>query len=188
VAGPGASLRAAARIAARSLFRIRPYNVAVAAPPTGDDWIELLATPLPTESAVTWATTPTAGAVVSFLGVVRDHAEGRTGVVGLDYEAYEEEAVRVLGQIAAEARRRWPEVERLALLHRTGHLALSEPSVAVVVSSPHRADAFEAARWCIDTLKESAPIWKREHWSDGSDWSPAEQPIRPVVEPTRSRA
>jgi molybdopterin synthase catalytic subunit len=167
---------------------IRPYNVAVAAPPTGADWIELLATPLPTDRAVAWATTPGSGAVVSFLGVVRDHAEGRTGVVGLDYEAYEEEAVRVLGQIAAEARRRWPEVERLALLHRTGQLALSAPSVAVVVSSPHRADAFEAARWCIDTLKESAPIWKREHWSDGSDWSPAEQPIRPVVEPTRSGA
>lgn len=175
-------------VAARSPARIRPYNVAVAAPPSGADWIELLATPLPTDAAVVWATTPAAGAVVSFLGVVRDHAEGRTGVVGLDYEAYEEEAARVLNQIAAEARRRWPEVERLALLHRTGSLALSEPSVAVVVSSPHRADAFEAARWCIDTLKESAPIWKREHWSDGSDWSPAEQPIRPVVEPTRSRA
>jgi molybdopterin synthase catalytic subunit len=175
-------------VVARSAAGIPPYNVDVAAPPSGADWIELLATPLPTDAAVVWATTPGAGAVVSFLGVVRDHAEGRTGVVGLDYEAYEEEAVRVLGQIAAEARRRWPEVERLAVLHRTGALALSEPSVAVVVSSPHRADAFEAARWCIDTLKESAPIWKREHWSDGSDWSPAEQPIRPVVEPTRSRA
>jgi molybdopterin synthase catalytic subunit len=182
--GSGAS----PRVAARSAPGIRPYNVVVASPPTGADWIELSATPLPTDRAVSWATTPASGAVVSFLGVVRDHAEGRTGVVGLDYEAYEEEAVRVLGEIAAEARRRWPEVERLALLHRTGRLELSEPSVAVVVSSPHRADAFEAARWCIDTLKESAPIWKREHWSDGSDWSPAEQPIRPVVEPTRSRA
>jgi molybdopterin synthase catalytic subunit len=184
---PAAGADATAGIAARGARGIRPYNVAVASPPSGADWIELLATPLPTDRAVAWATTPAAGAVVSFLGVVRDHAEGRTGVVGLDYEAYEEEAVPVLGRIAAEARRRWPGVERLALLHRTGSLALSEPSVAVVVSSPHRADAFEAARWCIDTLKESAPIWKREHWSDGSDWSPAEQPIRPVVEPTRSR-
>jgi molybdopterin synthase catalytic subunit len=184
---PPAGGVASVGVAAQGAPEIRPYNVAVAAPPSGADWIELLATPLPTDRAVAWATTPAAGAVVSFLGVVRDHAEGRSGVVGLDYEAYEEEAVRVLGRIAAEARRRWPEVERLALLHRTGSLSLSEPSVAVVVSSPHRADAFEAARWCIDTLKESAPIWKREHWSDGSDWSPAEQPIRPVVEPTRSR-
>jgi molybdopterin synthase catalytic subunit len=168
------------RGAARSRIGIRPYNDQVAAPPDGADWLGLLATPLPTEDAVAWATTPAAGAVVSFLGVVRDHSEGRTGVVGLGYEAYEAEAVRVLTEIAGEARRQWPEVERIALLHRTGELELSEPSVAVVVSSPHRGDAFEAARYCIDTLKESAPIWKREHWSDGSDWARAEQPIRPV--------
>ena len=152
----------------------------MAAPPDGADWIELLATPLPTEDAVAWVTTPAAGAVVSFLGVVRDNSEGRSGVVGLGYEAYEAEARRVLAEIAAASRRRVPAVERIALLHRTGELALSEPSVAVVVSSPHRAEAFEAARYCIDTLKESAPIWKREHWSDGSDWARAEQPIRPV--------
>jgi molybdopterin synthase catalytic subunit len=160
----------------------------VAAPLDGADWIGLLATPLPTEDAVVWATTPAAGAVVSFLGVVRDNSEGRSGVVGLGYEAYEAEAVRVLTEIAAEARRQWPDVARIALLHRTGELALSEPSVAVVVSSPHRAEAFEAARYCIDTLKESAPIWKREHWSDGSDWARAEQPIRPVGASSKSRA
>jgi molybdopterin synthase catalytic subunit len=160
----------------------------VAAPPDGADWIGLLATALPTGDAVSWATTPSAGAVVSFLGVVRDHSEGRSGVVGLGYEAYEAEAVRVLTEIAAEARRRWPDVARIALLHRTGEVALSEPSVAVVVSSPHRGDAFDAARYCIDTLKESAPIWKREHWSDGSDWAPAEQPIRPVGASRKSRA
>ncbi len=160
----------------------------MAAPPEGADWIGLLATPLPTEDAVTWATTPAAGAVVSFLGVVRDNSEGRTGVIGLGYEAYETEARRVLVEIAKDARRRWPDVARVALLHRTGELALSEPSVAVVVSSPHRDEAFEAARYCIDTLKESAPIWKREHWSDGSDWARAEQPIRPVGSSSKSRA
>lgn len=158
------------------------------ASPEGADWIALLATPLPIEGAVAWATTPSAGAVVSFLGVVRDHSEGRAGVVGLGYEAYEVEAVRVLSEIADESRRRWPDVERIALLHRTGELALSEPSVAVVVSSPHRNEAFEAARFCIDTLKTSAPIWKREHWSDGSDWAEAEQPIRPVGVSSKSRA
>ncbi len=160
----------------------------VVAPPEGADWIALLATPLPIEAAVVWATTPRAGAVVSFLGVVRDHSDGRDGVVGLGYEAYESEARRVLGEIAGESRRRWPDVERVALLHRTGELALSEPSVAVVVSSPHRDEAFDAARFCIDTLKESAPIWKREHWSDGSDWSQAEQPIRAIGSPSPSRA
>lgn len=160
----------------------------MAASPEGADWIALLATPLPIEAAVEWATTPAAGAVVSFLGVVRDHSDGRTGVVGLGYEAYEAEAVRVLTEIAGEARRRWPDVERVALLHRTGELGLSEASVAVIVSSPHRHEAFEAARFCIDTLKESAPIWKREHWSDGSDWAQAEQPIRPVGVSSTSRA
>jgi molybdopterin synthase catalytic subunit len=160
----------------------------VAEPPDGADWIELVATPLPIEAAVEWATTPGSGAVIMFLGVVRDHSDGRTGVVGLGYEAYEDEAARVLNEIAAETRRRWPAVERVALLHRTGEVALSQPSVAVVVSSPHRADAFEAARYCIDTLKASAPIWKREHWSDGSDWAGADQAIRPVGASGKTRA
>ena len=113
------------------------------------------------------------GAVVTFLGVVRDHSEGRDGVTGLTYEAYEEVAVRRMREIAAETRRRWPIVERIALLHRTGDLALSEASVVVVVSSPHRAEAFEAARFAIDTLKETVPIWKREHWAGGDDWATA---------------
>ena len=114
-----------------------------------------------------------------FLGVVRDHSEGRDGVTGLTYEAYEEEAVAKLAAVADEARRRWPVVDRVALLHRIGDLALSEASVAVVVSSPHRAEAFEAARFCIDTLKETVPIWKREHWEGGSDWGTRAQPVRP---------
>ena len=98
----------------------------------------------------------------------------------MTYEAYEEPARRVMAEIVAEARRRWPDVERVALLHRVGELALSEPSVAVAVSSPHRDAAFDAARYCIDTLKETVPIWKQEHWSAGSDWALGEQPIRPV--------
>jgi molybdopterin synthase catalytic subunit len=118
---------------------------------------------------------------VSFLGVVRDHSDGRDGVIGLDYEAYAAEAERVLAEIAADARKRWPAVDRIGLLHRTGALALSDVSVAVVVSAPHRPEAFAAARHCIDTLKESAPIWKREHWADGSDWALGEQPIRRVA-------
>lgn len=149
--------------------------------PEGADWLALTEAPLPVEAVVSWATAPDAGAVVSFLGVVRDHSDGRAGVVGMDYEAYEDEARRVLAEIVAEARRRWPTVVRVGLLHRTGPLALSDVSVAVVVSSPHRPEAFDAARFCIDTLKETAPIWKREHWSDGSDWALGEQPIRPVA-------
>jgi molybdopterin synthase catalytic subunit len=144
------------------------------------EWVSLDAAPLPIAEATAWATTPDSGAVVVFLGVARDHSEGRGGVTGLTYEAYETAAAQRMGEIAAETRRRWPAVSRLALLHRLGHLPLSEASVAVVVSAPHRADAFEAARFAIDTLKETVPIWKREHWAGGDDWATCAHEVRPV--------
>jgi molybdopterin synthase catalytic subunit len=146
--------------------------------PDARDWVELTTEPIPTDAAMQWATTPSAGAVVSFVGVVRDHAEGRDGVTGMTYEAYEEPAVQAMHEILDEARRRWPAVGRAAILHRIGELTLSETSVAVVVASAHRADAFEAGRFCIDTLKESVPIWKQEHWTGGSDWAVEQHPIR----------
>jgi molybdopterin synthase catalytic subunit len=149
-------------------------------PPVSGDWIEVAGVALPVDAATAWATTPDSGAVVVFLGVVRDHAEGRTGVTGLTYEAYEEEAVAKLAAVADEARRRWPAIHRVALLHRTGDLALSDTAVVVVVSSPHRDDAFEAARYCIDTLKETVPIWKLEHWEGGSDWGTGARSVRAV--------
>lgn len=146
------------------------------------DWVAITADPLPLAEATAWATTPGAGAVVSFLGVVRDHSEGREGVEAIDYEAYETEARNRLEDVAAEVRRRWPMVERLALVHRIGEVALSEASVAVVVSTPHRPEAFEAARFAIDTLKETVPIWKRERWGEGSDWATSGVPVRAVRE------
>jgi molybdopterin synthase catalytic subunit len=149
-----------------------------APPPDSGDWIDVVGVPLPVDAATEWATTMGSGAVVVFLGVVRDHAEGRDGVTGLTYEAYEEEAVVKLAEVVAEARRQWPVIDRVAVLHRTGDLALSDTAVAVVVSSPHRDDAFEAARYCIDTLKETVPIWKREHWEGGSDWGTGANPVR----------
>ncbi len=148
--------------------------------PDSLDWVAVTDGALPVERATAWATTPGSGAVVVFLGVVRDSSDGRPGVTALTYEAYEIEAVRRLHEIAAATRARWPAVERLALLHRTGELQLSEASVAVVASAPHRAEAFEAARFCIDTLKETAPIWKREHWHHGSDWALGAHEVRPV--------
>jgi molybdopterin synthase catalytic subunit len=158
------------------------YDDAVV-PPDAGDWVAVTREPLPVEEASTWAVTPSCGAAVTFVGVVRDHADGRDGVRGITYEAYETVALERLREVAASARRRWPAVERIALLHRVGELSLSEVSVAVVVSSPHRADAFDAARSCIDTLKETVPIWKYEHWSGASDWSPAARPLRPVEQP-----
>ncbi len=149
-------------------------------PAEGLDWIGLTDEALPTELATRWASRPACGAVVCFTGIVRDHSEGRSGVVALTYEAYEEQALVKLAEVAAEARRRWPELDRLALLHRLGKIPLSEASVAVVAGSPHRALAFEAARFCIDTLKETVPIWKAEEWEGGTDWAESAQPIRPV--------
>jgi molybdopterin synthase catalytic subunit len=151
-------------------------------PTDARDWVALTDSALPVDALHGWAATPGAGAVVSFVGVVRDHADGRDGVYAMTYEAYDEPAVRVMHEIVAAARRRWSDLERVALLHRVGRLELSEPSVAVAVSAPHRGEAFEAARYCIDTLKETAPIWKQEHYRTGTAWAQGEHPIRPVDE------
>jgi molybdopterin synthase catalytic subunit len=113
---------------------------------------------------------PDCGAVVVFRGDARNHAEGRPEVTALGYEAYESQVVPRLGRLAGEARNRWPELGRIALIHRTGPLAIGEAAVVVAVSSPHRDTAFDAGRWCIDTLKETVPIWKSEAWAGGEDW------------------
>ncbi len=149
--------------------------------PAGDDWLRLGAEPLPVAAALDWAVRPDCGAVVLFSGTVRNHAEGRPNVTALEYEAYEEEVEPRLAAIAAEARRRWPAVGRVALLHRTGRLVVGETSVVVVVSTPHRAEAFDAARWCIDTLKSAVPIWKHETWDGGEGWSACDHPVDEVT-------
>jgi molybdopterin synthase catalytic subunit len=149
--------------------------------PDSDDWLGLTDACLPVEEAQTWAVRPDCGAVVVFCGTVRDHADGREGVTSLEYEAYDEQVGPRLAAIAADARRRWPGLGRVALLHRVGRLELGEVSVAVVVSAPHRGEAFEAARFAIDTLKETVPIWKRESWSGGSDWGTRAVPIGEVT-------
>ncbi len=150
-------------------------------PPTdGQDWIGLYADPLPLEAALRWSVRPDCGGQVLFSGTVRDHAEGRSGVSQLEYEAYVEQVEPRLARIAAEARRQWPQIGRVVLLHRIGILQLEECSVVVVVSAPHRGEAFEAARWCIDTLKATVPIWKRETWQGGVDWGLCAQEVAEV--------
>ncbi|CAN5262155.1 molybdenum cofactor biosynthesis protein MoaE [soil metagenome] len=112
---------------------------------------------------------PSCGAVVMFLGMVRDHSPGIDGVTHLEYESYGGVVEERIAEIVAEARSRWP-VSRVAAVHRIGELGVGEISVAVAASSPHRADAFEAARYLIDELKHRAPIWKKEHWPGGAEW------------------
>jgi molybdopterin synthase catalytic subunit len=155
-------------------------------PAHGDDWLALHEGPLPSHDALSWATRSDCGAVVMFAGTVRDHAEGRTGVTHLDYEAYEEQVVPKLADIADETRRLWPDVGRVVLLHRLGTVPLGDPSVLVVVSTPHRAEAFEAARFAIDTLKASVPLWKREHWADGDGWGLGAHELAPAPGATTS--
>jgi molybdopterin synthase catalytic subunit len=148
--------------------------------PSGEEWLALTHDLLPVEEVLAWAVRPDCGAVVVFCGTVRDHAEGRADVTGLEYEAYEAQVLPRLQAIAAEVRSQWPETGRIALLHRIGALALAETSVVVVVSAPHRAEAFDAARFAIDTLKATVPIWKRESWRDGTDWGTGAQPVAEV--------
>ena len=131
-------------------------------PDSGDTWIGLLRVALPVERASQWVVRPDCGAVVVFSGTARDHSPGVEDVTLLEYEAYEEHVERSLAGVAAEARAKWPELGRLVLLHRVGEVLVGESSVVVAVSAPHRHEAFESARYCIDTLKDTAPIWKRE--------------------------
>jgi molybdopterin synthase catalytic subunit len=142
----------------------------LAAPRTGETWVALSPDPLPADAAAAWVVTPSTGAVVAFTGTARDHAPGRAGVDRLEYEAYEQPAVERMDRVVAELRGRWPDVARVALLHRTGVVALGEAAVVVAVSAPHRTEAFEAARFAIDEVKRTVPIWKRERWADGESW------------------
>jgi molybdopterin synthase catalytic subunit len=141
------------------------------------DLIALTPDPLDAAVAIAFVTDRSAGGIAAFLGTTRgeQRADG-VQLLALDYDAYPEMAAAQLHDLAARARVRWP-VVRLALLHRTGRVALAEPSVVVVVSTPHRADAFDACRWLIDALKSDAAIWKKEVWADGSDsWVHPERP------------
>lgn len=111
---------------------------------------------------------PGAGAICSFTGVVRDNSRGRS-VTHLEYEAFREMAAAELTALTGEICSRWPEA-RVAVAHRLGRLEIGEASVVMAVSCPHRAEAFEACRWGMDRLKESVPIWKKEHASGGEVW------------------
>jgi molybdopterin synthase catalytic subunit len=111
---------------------------------------------------------PDVGGVTTFLGVVRDHNQGRK-VLHLVYESYDALAERALARILAEAREHWP-ATRLAIQHRTGKLVIGEASVAIAAASPHRADAFAACRYAIERVKQIVPIWKHEYFEGGDVW------------------
>jgi len=112
------------------------------------------------------------GAVVAFDGIVRNHTRGRLTLY-LDYEAYEELAARQMNELARQARSQFG-ARHVTIVHRLGRLEVGETSVLIVVASAHRAQAFDACRWLIDTLKKTVPIWKKETFADGAVWAAGE--------------
>ena len=127
--------------------------------------------PIDADGLVDEVSGPSSGAIVLFLGTVRDHSPGKQGITHLYYEAYEEHVESKIEEIVEEASARWP-IDGVVVEHRLGRVAPAEASVAVAVSCAHRAEAFEAARYVIDELKLRAPIWKKESWPGGEEWSP----------------
>lgn len=144
-------------------------EVAVIPPVSGGvDVFEITETPLSLDALAAAVGQSTSGAIASFLGIVRGYARGRR-VDHLEYDAYPEMAVAKMRQIGEEIRARWP-VDRVAIIHRVGHLDVGEASVAIAVGSPHRHEALQACAYAIERLKEIVPIWKKEVWSDGAEW------------------
>jgi molybdopterin synthase catalytic subunit len=130
--------------------------------------IQLTRNPLDRDALVAAVSHPSAGGIVVFEGVVRDNARGKQ-VRYLEYDAYEEMAIAQIHTIIQEAQQRWG-VDRVAVAHRFGRLEIGEASVIIVVASPHRAEAFDACRYIIDTLKTTVPIWKKEVATNGEEW------------------
>jgi len=135
--------------------------------------IELVAEPIDLNRVVAAVSTPAAGATVLFLGTTRRENEGRT-VLRLEYEAYSEMAVAEIQRIVSSAERQW-QCSKIAVVHRVGEVPLTEVSVAIAVSAPHRAEAFAACRYVIDELKKTVPIWKKELFEGGELWIGTQQ-------------
>ncbi len=154
--------------------------------PTIDDFILLVHESINATAIVDHVRTGGDGAIVTFDGCVRNQSHGRRTLY-LDYEAYESMALAKMREIAAEVHTKF-QIDRVAMAHRLGRLEIGETSVFIAVSAPHRAAAFEACRFAIDTLKHSVPIWKKEYFEDGAVWADGELPPVPQDTPTRKSA
>jgi molybdopterin synthase catalytic subunit len=155
----------------------------MATSPSNDDLILLVHKSIDASALIEHVRTGDDGAIVTFDGCVRNQSHGRRTLY-LDYEAYEPMALAKMREIAAEVHTKF-QIDRVAIAHRLGRLEIGETSVFIAVSAPHRAAAFEACRFAIDTLKRSVPIWKKEHFEDGAVWADGELP--PLPQDTRTR-
>lgn len=156
----------------------------------GGEWIRLQHEPIDAHALVAQVKEGETGAVAVFDGVVRDNTRGRRTLY-LDYEAYEAMALGQMQGLVDEARQRFG-VRRIALVHRLGRLQIGETSILIAVASAHRAQAFDACRWLIDTLKKTVPIWKKEWFQDGAVWAdgeplPTEISVQKPVVPTENK-
>lgn len=130
--------------------------------------IQLKSTPLAPQDCIDFVASESAGGSTVFIGTVRNQTKGKA-VIRLEFEAYEPMAISEMEKIAVEAQQRW-QAEKISIHHRVGDLVVGEIAVVIAVSTPHRKAAFEACAYCIDTLKETVPIWKKEFFEDGAVW------------------
>jgi len=144
-----------------------------------DDIIELVREPIDPRPLIDHIRAPEDGAIVTFDGFVRNQSHNRPTLY-LDYEAYESMALGKIREIALQLHEKY-RVHRVAIVHRLGRLEIGETSVFIAVSAPHRAAAFDACRFAIDTLKRTVPIWKKEYFEDGAVWADGELPPAPVA-------
>lgn len=148
-----------------------PTALSVSSGATGTQ-VAIVRETIPTAAILEAIKQPQDGATLVFEGIVRNQTRGRLTLF-LEYEAYEAMALSQMQSLAAQASSRF-EIRQVALVHRLGRLEIGETSVLIVVASAHRAAAFEACRWLIDTLKRTVPIWKKEHFADGAVWADGE--------------
>jgi molybdopterin synthase catalytic subunit len=133
------------------------------------DLYRIVVQPLSADAVAQAVADPAAGGIVIFSGVVRNEKDGRP-VKYLEYEAHVPMAEAKMREIGEQVRRRWPSVKAVTMLHRVGRLEIGESSVLIAVSAAHRREAFEACHYAIDTLKQTVPVWKKEHFEDGEIW------------------
>src|SRR5262245_24778675 len=151
-----------------------------------EDRIEITRSRIPNAEIAAQVRTDADGAVATFDGCVRNHSHGRT-TLHLEYEAYEAMALSKMQEIAAHLHANYA-IRRVAMVHRLGRLEIGETSVFIAVGAAHRAAAFDACRYAIDTLKKTVPIWKKEFFADGAVWADGELPPLPAETPVAKPA
>jgi len=151
-----------------------------------DDIFQLVREPIDPSTLIRHVRAPEDGAIVTFDGFVRNQSDNRRTLY-LDYEAYEPMALAQMREICGQLHQKY-RIHRVAIVHRLGRLEIGDTSVFIAVSAPHRAAAFDACRFAIDTLKRTVPIWKKEYFEDGEVWADGELPPSPVATPRAKRA